>query len=37
MDVVMGVSLLHLMSGRPLDSEFADYLVDRVLMPLLRS
>jgi AcrR family transcriptional regulator len=37
MDVVVGVSLLHLMSGRPLDSEFADYLVDRVLMPLLRS
>jgi AcrR family transcriptional regulator len=37
MDVVVGVSLLHLMSGRPLDSEFADHLVDRVLMPLLRS
>jgi AcrR family transcriptional regulator len=36
-DVVVGMSLLHLMSGRPLDSDFADHLVDRVLMPLVRS
>jgi AcrR family transcriptional regulator len=35
MDVAAGVSLLQLMSGKPLDDPFAEYLVDRVLIPLL--
>jgi AcrR family transcriptional regulator len=34
--VAPGVALFHVMSGEPLDVGFADYLVDRVLIPLLR-
>ena len=31
-----GVALFHQMSGEPLDAAFAEHLVDRVLIPLLR-
>jgi AcrR family transcriptional regulator len=37
MDIALGVSLFRVMSGEPLDDSFADYLVDRVLIPSLRS
>ena len=37
MDIALGVSLFRIMSGEPLDDSFADYLVDRVLIPSLRS
>ena len=37
MDMALGVSLFRIMSGEPLDAAFADYLVDRVLIPSLRS
>ncbi|HUJ66162.1 MAG TPA: TetR/AcrR family transcriptional regulator [Acidimicrobiales bacterium] len=36
-EIAAGVSLLRIMSGEPLDDPFADYLVDRVLIPSLRS
>ena len=35
-DVAAGVSLFQIMSGKPLDREFAEYLVDRILIPLTR-
>jgi AcrR family transcriptional regulator len=37
MDIALGVSLFRIMSGQPLDDPFADYLVDRVLIPSVRS
>jgi AcrR family transcriptional regulator len=37
MDIALGVSLFRLMSGESLDDSFADYLVDRILIPSLRS
>jgi hypothetical protein len=36
LQVTPGVALFHQMSGEPLDAAFADHLVDRVLIPLLR-
>jgi AcrR family transcriptional regulator len=36
LQVAPGVALFHQMSGEPLDAAFAEYLVDRVLIPLLR-
>jgi AcrR family transcriptional regulator len=36
-DIALGVSLFRIMSGEPLDAVFAEYLVDRVLIPSLRS
>jgi AcrR family transcriptional regulator len=36
-DVAPGVALFRQMRGEPLDAEFAEYLVDRILIPLLRS
>jgi AcrR family transcriptional regulator len=37
LDVAPGVALFHQMRGESLDAVFAEYLVDRVLIPLLRS
>jgi hypothetical protein len=37
MDIALGVSLFRIMSGELLDDPFAAYLVDRVLIPSLRS
>ena len=37
MDTAAGMALFRVMSGQPLDPEFADYLVDRILIPTLRS
>lgn len=37
MDTAVGLALFRVMSGEPLDSEFAEYLVDRILIPTLRS
>jgi AcrR family transcriptional regulator len=34
--VAPGVALFHQMNGEPLDAAFAEYLVDRILFPLLR-
>jgi AcrR family transcriptional regulator len=36
LQVAPGVALFHQMSGEALDAAFAEYLVDRVLIPLLR-
>jgi AcrR family transcriptional regulator len=36
LQVAPGVALFHQMSGEPLDTDFAEHLVDRVLLPLLR-
>jgi AcrR family transcriptional regulator len=36
LEVTPGVALFHQMSGEPLDAAFAEHLVDRVLIPLLR-
>jgi hypothetical protein len=36
LQVAPGVALFHQMNGEPLDDAFADHLVDRVLVPLLR-
>jgi AcrR family transcriptional regulator len=36
LQVAPGVALFHQMSGEPLDAAFGEYLVDRVLIPLLR-
>lgn len=36
LQVAPGVALFHQMSGEPLDAAFAEHLVDRVLIPLLR-
>ena len=36
LQVAPGVALFHQMSGEPLDAAFAEFLVDRVLIPLLR-
>jgi AcrR family transcriptional regulator len=36
LEVAPGVALLHQMSGEPLDAAFAEHLVDRILIPLLR-
>jgi AcrR family transcriptional regulator len=36
LEVAPGVALFHQMSGQPLDAAFADHLVDRILIPLLR-
>ena len=35
-DVAAGVALFQVMSGKPLDDTFSDYLVDRVLIPLTK-
>ena len=37
MDIALGVSLFRIMSGELLDDPFAAYLVDRVLIPSIRS
>jgi AcrR family transcriptional regulator len=37
LQVAPGAVLFHQMSGEPLDTAFAEHLVDRVLIPLLRS
>jgi AcrR family transcriptional regulator len=37
LEVTPGVALLRQMNGEPLDHAFAEYLVDRILIPLLRS
>jgi AcrR family transcriptional regulator len=36
LQVAPGVALFHQISGEPLDAAFAEHLVDRVLIPLLR-
>jgi AcrR family transcriptional regulator len=36
LEVAPGVALFHQMSGEPLDAAFAEHLVDRILIPLLR-
>jgi len=36
LQVAPGVALFHQMNGEPLDSAFAEHLVDRILLPLLR-
>ena len=36
LQVAPGVALFHQMSGEPLDAAFAEHLVDRILIPLLR-
>jgi AcrR family transcriptional regulator len=36
LEVAPGVALFHQMSGEPLDGAFAEHLVDRILIPLLR-
>jgi AcrR family transcriptional regulator len=36
LQVAPGVALFHQMSGERLDAPFAEYLVDRILIPLLR-
>jgi AcrR family transcriptional regulator len=36
LEVAPGVALFHQMNGEPLDLAFAEHLVDRVLIPLLR-
>jgi AcrR family transcriptional regulator len=36
LQVAPGVALFHVMSGEPLDAGFAEHLVDRILIPLLR-
>jgi AcrR family transcriptional regulator len=36
LEIAPGVALFHQMSGEPLDVAFADHLVDRILIPLLR-
>jgi hypothetical protein len=36
LEVAPGVALFHQMSGQPLDAAFAEHLVDRILIPLLR-
>src|SRR5215471_15072795 len=36
LQVAPGVALFHQMSGEPLDAAFSEFLVDRVLIPLLR-
>jgi AcrR family transcriptional regulator len=36
LQVAPGVALFHSISGEPLDAAFAEHLVDRVLIPLLR-
>jgi AcrR family transcriptional regulator len=36
LQVAPGVALFHQMSGQPLDAAFAEHLVDRILIPLLR-
>ncbi len=36
LEVAPGVALFHQISGEPLDAAFAEHLVDRVLIPLLR-
>jgi AcrR family transcriptional regulator len=36
LEVAPGVALFHQMSGQPLDTAFAEHLVDRILIPLLR-
>ena len=36
LQVAPGVALFHQMSGEPLDADFAEHLVDRILIPLLR-
>jgi len=36
LQVAPGVALFHQMSGEPLDAAFTEFLVDRVLIPLLR-
>jgi AcrR family transcriptional regulator len=35
--VAPGVALLQQINGEPLDDKFAEYLVDRILIPLLRT
>lgn len=37
LQVAPGVVLFHQMSGEPSDAAFAEHLVDRILIPLLRS
>ena len=36
LQVAPGVALFHQMNGEPLDAAFAEHLVDRILLPLLR-
>jgi AcrR family transcriptional regulator len=36
LQVAPGVAFFHQMNGEPLDSAFAEHLVDRILLPLLR-
>lgn len=36
MEVALGQALFRLMQGEPLDATYADYLVDRILLPILQ-